>query len=774
MDPLALAPPKNATRTASAVRRLLAVLLTTLLVASALVVATVTPASATSITPAPWKVLTGGATGLAGPNAMAFDSLGNMYVADSRAVNKYAPDWASGNTAPISTLSGDDTQLPEQPRAIAFDSANNMYIAAGAANSVLMFASGWTSGNVAPTKELTGDNTQLAYPVGLAFDSDDNLYVASTFPNNLVSVYSPDWTGDTAPTKVLSGNSTGIGNSQGIAIDAANNLYTLSNTQIVEHAAGWAAGDTAPTSTLTGGATGLTIARTLGITNAGGLLVASYDPDGVNYNGTLMQFAAGASGNTAPIYTVVGPSGIDSTFTSPTVDASDNIYVIADGPRVLVYPPGYFSAQTVTFATAPSVSIGANGTVSATATGNGAITYTTASSDCTVNPSSGVVVGITAGTNNCVVTATAMATSEWLVGTNTQTISIAQGANQTVSFSPAPDITMGGTGTVTASSNRDGAITYSTASADCSVNASTGVVTPVRAGTNNCVITATAAATTNYPQGTGTQTISIGQGPAQTVTFDSAPTVVVGATGTVAATASDDGIVSYSTASSACSVVSGTGVVSGITAGTGNCVITATAAATTNYLQGTASQTLSIGSNSSDLPGPLGLLCPTGSCAGADLVGVNLSGLDLAGVDFSGANLSGARLVGTNLMGSRLINANLTRAVMSSPSIRGDTAPSFRGKAADLRGANLRGAILDRLTAAGVDLRKANLNGVAATRADFRLARFNRASLKRAKFVGANFSFSDCRYANFTGADLKKAKFYQAKLKGAKFRGVSR
>ena len=85
-------------------------------------------------------------------------------------------------------------------------------------------------------------------------------------------------------------------------------------------------------------------------------------------------------------------------------------------------------------------------------------------------------------------------------------------ASQFLTFDPPPTVTIGGTGTVTATSanpNSGNAITYSTTSPACSVNASTGLVTGIQVGINNCTITATQAGNANYLVGTATQILSI-------------------------------------------------------------------------------------------------------------------------------------------------------------------------------------------------------------------------------------------------------------------------
>ena len=62
-------------------------------------------------------------TGLTHPDALAFDSSGNLYVANcsgSNTVSEFAP----GSTTPTATLTG-----LNDPEALAFDSSGNLYVA---------------------------------------------------------------------------------------------------------------------------------------------------------------------------------------------------------------------------------------------------------------------------------------------------------------------------------------------------------------------------------------------------------------------------------------------------------------------------------------------------------------------------------------------------------------------------------------------------------------------------------------------------------------------
>ena len=220
----------------------------------------------------PIKILYGGNTGLSSPLGITFDDVGNMYVAnsfkDAGSVTVYAPDWASGDTAPIKTLIGANTGL-DDPQSVALDSRNNMYVANYSSDSVTMYTPGWASGNTAPVKTLVGSNTGVNTPSDLAFDSADNLYVSNdneggpSDPEDTVNVFAAGWAdGDTAPIAFLRGPDTGLDGPLGLAIGGNGKIYVanvLSNSVTVYgDFTTWAAdGNTVPLKTLSGAETGL-------------------------------------------------------------------------------------------------------------------------------------------------------------------------------------------------------------------------------------------------------------------------------------------------------------------------------------------------------------------------------------------------------------------------------------------------------------------------------------------------------------------------------------
>ena len=102
-------------------------------------------------------------TGLADPDALAFDTSGNLYVAN--AGNNTVSVFSSGATTASATLTGLST-----PDSLAFDASGNLYVANSGGTTVSVFAPGATTA----TATLTG----LTAPDALALDSNGNLYVA--------------------------------------------------------------------------------------------------------------------------------------------------------------------------------------------------------------------------------------------------------------------------------------------------------------------------------------------------------------------------------------------------------------------------------------------------------------------------------------------------------------------------------------------------------------------------------------------------------------------
>jgi sugar lactone lactonase YvrE len=207
-------------------------------------------------------------TGLSAPRGLAFDSIGNLFAAETVFVddiqigrvlkyNLHNKVSTFGSTARHYFLDGlatdiagnayvmgtDDTgvgtifkftpsgerivfgSVPTTPNPIlanfglAFDSAGNLYAADGNAQTIYKFApNGARTVFVGPSAFATG-----AFPVGLAFDSSGNLFVST----NCFCEPGSDTILKFTPTGVESTFATGLTNPRGLAFDSSGNLFVV-------------------------------------------------------------------------------------------------------------------------------------------------------------------------------------------------------------------------------------------------------------------------------------------------------------------------------------------------------------------------------------------------------------------------------------------------------------------------------------------------------------------------------------------------------------------
>ena len=153
------------------------------------------------------------------PRGIAFDSAGNLYVANSSnnvnnpsTIIKFTPGGARTIFAQTSTgLSG--------PYGLAFDAAGNLYVANTLGNFIERFSSTGVDLGIFAKGGL------IENPLGLAFDKAGNLYVANnqtgTGGNSIIKI---------TPTGVQSTfANTLINGAYGIAFDPTGNLYVANN-----------------------------------------------------------------------------------------------------------------------------------------------------------------------------------------------------------------------------------------------------------------------------------------------------------------------------------------------------------------------------------------------------------------------------------------------------------------------------------------------------------------------------------------------------------------
>jgi DNA-binding beta-propeller fold protein YncE len=132
------------------------------------------------------------------PHGLAVDAAGNLFVADTgnHTIRKVTPDGTVSTFAGIAgTIGADDGPVASatfyNPTALAFDSAGNLYVADRGNNVIRLITPGGTvttvGGQIGASGSLdgTGDNARFNGPNGIAIDGAGNLYVADTFNSTL-------------------------------------------------------------------------------------------------------------------------------------------------------------------------------------------------------------------------------------------------------------------------------------------------------------------------------------------------------------------------------------------------------------------------------------------------------------------------------------------------------------------------------------------------------------------------------------------------------------
>jgi hypothetical protein len=327
-------------------------------------------------------------------------------------------------------------------------------------------------------------------------------------------------------------------------------------------------------------------------------------------------------------------------------------------------------SQSISFAAAPSVTVGGTGTVSATASSKLPVTLSSlTTSVCTV--SGNTVTALAVGT--CTLAANQAGNSTYAAAPQvTQSVTIGK-VSQTISFDAAPSVTVGGTGTVSATASSKLPVTLSSLTTSvCTVSGNS--VTAIAVGT--CTLAANQAGNSTYaaaPQ--VTQSVTIGK-VSQTISFDALSSVAIGGTGKLKATASSGLTVTFSSLTTSVCTVSGSSVTA-IAAGT--CTLAADQAGNSSYDPAPqvtksfsiakVSQTISFGT----VPGVrVGAAVSVGATASSGL-SVTLSTSTANVCSVSGSTVTGVAVGSCSLTAHQAGNASYSAAPEVTQSITVDT-----------------------------------------------------------------------------------------------------
>jgi hypothetical protein len=136
------------------------------------------------------------ASGLDGPEGVAFDSAGNLFVATEGNINKITPGGARSTFA---------SGLVNYPLGLTFDSSGNLF--AADEGNIYKFTPGGARSTFA---------SGLSYPYALAFDSSGNLFVADQGSGHIYKY---------TPSGVRTTFASGLSYLYALAFDSADNLF---------------------------------------------------------------------------------------------------------------------------------------------------------------------------------------------------------------------------------------------------------------------------------------------------------------------------------------------------------------------------------------------------------------------------------------------------------------------------------------------------------------------------------------------------------------------
>ena len=317
-------------------------------------------------TPTSSAVATTGTT-LNGPDGIAVDASGNLYVADTGA-NDVLEVSSSGTVTSLGTGASPSFSAPT---GVAVDAHGNVYVA-DTSNSLVreIVASGGlvSSGSSVITLNQSGA-AAFDHPEGVAIDAAGNVYVADTLRNEIREIEATGGSVSASSTIVtLAGNLNagcldGDGPTaefdapDGVAVDAAGNLYVAdTNNHVVRKITSVGPGNLNAVTTFAGGQgtcngpstatagyadgagttqalfaapTDLTVdsAGNVFVIDLGNSAVREITPLGVV--STLAGASQPNSGGTTTIYAFNYPFGI-------TVDSTDNLFVTDTGNNAIV------------------------------------------------------------------------------------------------------------------------------------------------------------------------------------------------------------------------------------------------------------------------------------------------------------------------------------------------------------------------------------------------------------------------------------------------------
>ncbi|MGD0672706.1 MAG: NHL repeat-containing protein [Candidatus Binatus sp.] len=310
----------------------------------------------------PIAVIAGDNTGLDYPQGIALDSGGNLYakgyveyVGDT--INAY-PAGSNGNVSPAATIVGADTGL-DGPDGIALDSGGNLYVSNGyggpvGGGSVTIYPAG-SNGDAVPIATITSSFTGINDASSIAVDSTGKIYVANEFgaagDNGSITIYSAGSYATGAPIATIAGDNTGLSNPFGIALDSAGNIFVLNSSNAITVYPPGSAGDATPKTTINIDSKGNNYPVGMAVDPNGEIYVVNQSYLNCNKRscyqtspGNIAVYPAGSHDNATPLAVISGPNTNLANPSAVALDQSGDIYVTNQGPEKCTRYCGCYTA----------------------------------------------------------------------------------------------------------------------------------------------------------------------------------------------------------------------------------------------------------------------------------------------------------------------------------------------------------------------------------------------------------------------------------------------
>jgi sugar lactone lactonase YvrE len=371
-----------------------------------------------------------------GPNGIAVDAAGHIYVADT--YNQVIRKVSAGGVVTTPPLTGSGIGMaapPWNPFGIALDGSGNIYVTGQLNQTVRKIDAAGTVTTLAGAAPVTGsaDGTATAAlfnnPFGVAVDGTGNVYVADTTNSTIRTISSTGVVGTLAGAAGAAGYVDGLGTTArfnsplGVAMDSAGNAYVAdTGNQVIRKV------DSAGVVTTVAG-----MAGTAGHTDGKGTAATFNNPEGIAVDrsgniyvaertssiirkidaANVVSTVAGVAGTSGH---VDGP-GTSATFSYPdglAVDGVGNIYVADTGNHCirritaaavvstfagacgyLGYADGTGTAAMFSYPN--SVTLGSSGDIYVSDSGNSTIRKITAAGVVTTVVGTAGVVGFVGG-----------------------------------------------------------------------------------------------------------------------------------------------------------------------------------------------------------------------------------------------------------------------------------------------------------------------------------------------------------------------------------------